>query len=131
MRRFISILLLVVFGFPAVAPLFSLPVSAASRLPACCRKNGAHHCEMSPAERALLEGHPDAYPGLWARSERCPYAPSTAPRVRGEVLSVPVAQAIFAGLVSHPAAAVQTECLRRITLDRARQKRGPPDLLLS
>jgi hypothetical protein len=130
-RRFLSILLLALFGLPAVAPLFSLQASAASSLPACCRKNGQHHCAMSPAERALLEGHPDAYPGLWGRGERCPYAPSTAPRVRAEALSVPVAQAVFAELASHPAVVAQTESKRRIARDRARQKRGPPAIVLS
>src|SRR5438309_1894165 len=104
-----------------------LHTSAESRLPACCRKNGAHRCELTAAERALIGGHPESYPGLWGNGERCPYSPSTAPKTRAESISVPVAQAIFAELASHPAAAAQTESRRRISRDRSRQKRGPPE----
>lgn len=132
MRRFISIVLLALFGLPAVAPLLSLQASAESRvLPACCRKGGAHHCELSAAERALLEGRAQAYPGLWAKGERCPYAPSTAPRLRSEALAGPTAQAVFAGLAIHPAAVAQTESLWRVARDRSRHKRGPPANVLS
>jgi hypothetical protein len=130
-RRLLSILLLALFGLPAVAPLLSLQARAATSVPMCCRKNGQHHCGLSPTERALLQGQQQAYPGFWGTGERCPYAPSTAPKVRSEALSIPVAQAIFAGLASHPAGAVHTESKRRISLDRARQKRGPPAIVLS
>ena len=49
MRRALSILLVLFFG---LGPLTAtLQGSDDSRLPACCRRNGAHHCVM--AEEAL------------------------------------------------------------------------------
>ena len=63
MRRILSILLLLVLGLGPEAPatalasgLISGPASAwsgkvdESRLPACCRRNGKHHCAMSAGE---------------------------------------------------------------------------------
>jgi len=44
MRRILSILLIAIFGF---APLTVLAEgNGESRLPICCRRNGAHHCGM-------------------------------------------------------------------------------------
>lgn len=69
-----------------------------------------------------------ALPGIVfdAMHERCPYYPGLAAAVHAEVLAVPVSEAMFAGLVSHPTGVAQTESKRRISRDRSRQKRGPP-----
>jgi hypothetical protein len=70
-----------------------------------------------------------------ARSVRAPFQPCPAfPRftsafhfdhsARGN------AAAYFAGLVREPSVTARAECLRRISFDRSRQKRGPPTLLV-
>jgi hypothetical protein len=53
MRRPLAIILVLFF---ALGPLQGvLQASDESRLPACCRRNGAHHCAMSQDMRAALE----------------------------------------------------------------------------
>jgi hypothetical protein len=61
-----------------------------------------------------------------APAEKCPYCPSALVATHSELLALPVASAVFASLVSHPAGVAQTELMWRISRDRSRQKRGPP-----
>jgi hypothetical protein len=63
-----------------------------------------------------------------APAEKCPYCPSALVATHSELLALPVADAVLALLVSHPAGVVQTEAMWRISHDRSRQKRGPPVL---
>src|SRR5580704_1904473 len=44
MRRILAIALLIAFGSPLAVPLFASTTDSQSTLPACCRRNGAHHC---------------------------------------------------------------------------------------
>ncbi len=61
--------------------------------------------------------------------ERCPYCPAgNVGAAHGDFGVVAAGAAIFAGLVSHPSVAAQTESKWRIARDRSRQKRGPPSL---
>jgi hypothetical protein len=59
-------------------------------------------------------------------SERCPYGAKTLPGSTHPDWSLQTGEAIFAGVIAHPALAPQTESKRRISADRSRQKRGPP-----
>ena len=59
-------------------------------------------------------------------AEKCPYCPSALVPAHSELLAIPVADAVSASLVSHPAGVAQTESMWRISRDRSRQKRGPP-----
>jgi hypothetical protein len=64
--------LLLLFSFPLIAPLFALGSDAESRLPACCRTHGKHHCMMSVEEmQALLDGE-----HFTAVTPKCPLYPS-------------------------------------------------------
>lgn len=47
MRRAISILLLALFLYPSLSAAAERSSIDESRLPACCRRNGKHHCAMS------------------------------------------------------------------------------------
>ena len=67
MRRLLSLVLLAAFGFPAVAPVLALGQDTESSLPACCRRNGAHHCSMGNMQRQSTSA-----PAL---SEHCPCFP--------------------------------------------------------
>ena len=64
-------------------------------------------------------------------SERCPYGAPSAPTMSHPDWTLDTAQAVFAGVVSHPAVAPQTESKRRVSADRSRHKRGPPAISLS
>ncbi len=79
------------------------------------------------AERSLLTASDSQTPRWQAPVELCPYCPASLPGYfHQELLNMPVAQAIFSDIVSHPSGTVQTESRRRISRDRSRQKRGPP-----
>lgn len=125
LRRLLSIFLLVVFGLSIVSPLFALSGMDATRLPVCCRRDGKHHCMENMADRgnSIRSGTQFSPP-----AEKCPYYPSALVPAHSELLALPVADAVCASLVSHPAGVVQTESMWRISRDRSRQKRGPPAL---
>jgi len=128
LRKFIAIALLAVFGLPFASSLFALAPRSESNLPACCRRDGKHHCMMSMAEgnRPL-----SAKPEFSAPPEKCPYCPAAILRGHRSADFVPPSRhMIYAGLVSHPAGAVQVECHQRISRDRAHGKRGPPTFFL-
>jgi hypothetical protein len=123
-RKLIAIALLAVFGLPFGSSLFALAPRNGSSLPACCRRDGKHHCMMSMAERDRLSRRE---PGISAPPEKCPYCPAAILRIHHSVdFAPPSAQGVYAGLAGHPAGVVQAECQQRISLDRARGKRGPP-----
>jgi len=116
-RRLLAISLLLLLMVPAVLPLFGAKAVEAT-LPACCRRNGKHHCMMYMAwmqERAFRTVH-----------EKCPYdiAPPAVMVLPPFKPSAPAS--IFAGILCHPSVVAQTEVQRRISFDRSRQKRGPP-----
>jgi hypothetical protein len=133
MRRLLSILLFGATLFPSIAPLLSSGAMAESRLPACCRRAGKHHCGMIAEERAMTMGDNAKPSPKSARFtpplEKCPYGQrSVAPTPLQGFTSATIATQAAANL-EQPAPAARAECLRRISFDRSRQKRGPPALL--
>lgn len=117
MRRLLAILLLAAFGLPTVAPLLAQTQDADRNLPACCRRNGAHHCAMSMA--AQNSNSPTV-------SGRCPAFPQPA------AVANLIPAAFFA---THPgiklpittqSAVTRAETQRRISRERTRHTRGPP-----
>ena len=133
LRRLLSILLFGATLLPLIAPMLSTGAMAQSALPACCRRGGRHLCSMSVAERAGMTGEQNSVASKAVRFktplERCPYRQNSLGAVH---LQIFVPGAILAhstyGL-RVPSAAAQAECLRRISFDRSRQKRGPPVFL--
>jgi hypothetical protein len=121
MRRGVSIALLSLFSWILIAPLFASDSDAG--LPACCRRNGKHHCAM---RMAFDEQSQRIHISLV--EEKCPYTPLAAVAVHGTVYQPACAKLFFAEIVRHPAMAPQTNALWRICFSRARQKRGPPQL---
>jgi len=123
LRKLIAIALLAVFGLPFASTLFALTPKSESNLPACCRRNGKHHCMMNMADRqnALDKG-------TWIGSplEKCPYCPSSVAVSHHNLIAVELSVRSCEPLFAHPAGLVQTESKWRIARDRSRQKRGPP-----
>ncbi len=128
MRRFTAILMLTLIGSFMAAPLLALSSSdPEASLPACCRRDGNHHCTMT--DRALRS----AGLGTQARQtpQRCAFYPRAVTASSFPFHGAPAASAThYAQIASHPAIHAQTEALYRLSLDRSRQKRGPPSLLL-
>ena len=124
MRRVPAILLVFVFSFSLIGP--ALFVDAESNLPACCRRDGKHHCGMTDRDMAETPSSGAAVDALRAK---CPFFPSG-----GAVLPQPGAALLAASqpagisIVSQIAAPAQAEAGYRISFNRFHQKRGPPSL---
>ncbi|MGO9258462.1 MAG: hypothetical protein ACLQU1_19420 [Bryobacteraceae bacterium] len=120
MRRASAISLLAAIGFSLIAP--GMLLQAESNLPACCRRNGAHHCAMS-----LVRPESDSGTSVAGVHQTCSSFPMavTAPAGSGAALPRPAA-AMFSALLSHPSIQFQTESRYRVSFSRCRQKRGPP-----
>jgi hypothetical protein len=132
-RRWISILLLALIGVFYAAPLLHAASSdPESQLPACCRRNGKHHCAMKDRYLRMMAS---GAPAVMAPPQHCPMYPEhrgvVFPRAPFHVAVIPTAAADWAGLRKHPACHAQTEARYRIACDRSRLKRGPPASLLS
>lgn len=128
LRKILAILLLVLFGLPAVSPLFALCETLEPSVPACCRANGRHSCLRKTAQRSTSA---DERPSVASPMAKCPFCPEAVASGHTNLLGTSAAGLTFAGLASHPAAIAQTESKRRIARDRSRQMRGPPEGLSS
>jgi hypothetical protein len=120
-RRAFAATLVLIFSLPLIAPVL-VSASAASQLPACCRRNGNHHCAMK-MEMGDLPSHDRSV------SEKCPFSPfAHTPLMQPHAFPVLVSSA-STSLAAGPAAIVRAaEAGYRISADRARHKRGPPRL---
>ena len=123
MRRLISILLLAVFGLPVVSPLFAAVQAADAGLPACCRRNGKHHCMMKMEERSKL-----IQQGVWigAPADKCPYYPCALPAVHSDQIPPKTFASVIAAFANQPVRVAQTASKRRIMRGGSRPERGPP-----
>ncbi len=122
MRRLLSITLLLMFGLPLVSPLFALSASADSNLPACCRRNGVHHCEMAADRVARLSVEQSSA----TVQAKCTMYPAPAASFHVQPLLPGESDLFFAGLLTHPSNRPQVEAWARFALAGARHKRGPP-----
>jgi hypothetical protein len=127
MRRLLSITLLLLIGFPLIAPLFAMESVSEARLPACCRRNGAHHCMLSAEMLAALE-HGQHWTVVHSK---CPMYPVASASAHHDLLSFEDARLLSAGVLTHPAHHRQIEVWARVAQAGARQKRGPPAVRLS
>ena len=128
-RRLLSILLFWATLFPMIAPALTTGAMGQSTLPACCRRGAQHHCEMSPEARALLLHEDDGSTRIGAKPEQCPYRQRSLAATHLQTLTPGVGATHAAFSLHEPSPAAQAECLRRVSFDRSRQKRGPPSFL--
>jgi hypothetical protein len=119
MRRVVGVFLILLFWLGPLAAV--LPANAESRLPACCRRNGAHHCALSAASHPYSGGSP-----VFADRSQCPSFPDSAAASTVSVhamaasparLPAPLARSY--GLVAELAGALLSQ-------PRSRAGRGPP-----
>lgn len=120
-RRLLAISLLLLFALPFALPLFGAN-AAQAELPLCCRRDGKHHCAMA----GMI---PSSSPSMSTVGEKCPYSIAPPAILVLPTFTPSTAASVFAGVSRHPAVTPQTEAQRRISFDRARQKRGPPSNL--
>jgi len=116
-------MLLVLLCSWATPTIAALKPKSDSDLPACCRRNGKHHCMMSMAERSESA---DRAPAFSAPTEKCPYYPATVLGVLGNLF---VAAAPENSLLPYRAqynAPAQLLAVFAAPAENAHLKRGPP-----
>ena len=124
MRRTLGFVLTALLSYPLIAPF--ILASEDSNLPACCRRNGQHHCSMG-ADTLMDGAGPATGVAFHAAVSRCPdYPVATGSSAESKFLATSDSQAIFAAIVSHPAVQAQTEARYRVSFSRSHHKRGPP-----
>ena len=112
-------LLVLVFSLPLIAPALASGPDA-SQLPACCRRNGSHHCAM----RVELGNIPS---GMRVVSEKCPYSPFThTPLLQPHPFAAPLTLTAANHAADFTTVIREAEAGYRISADRVRHKRGPP-----
>lgn len=135
MRRILSILVAIALGLgPAISAVPARAMASGAfrsgwtgqvdetRIPACCRRNGKHHCEMGVLPAASGETT------LVAPSESCPCAP------RALVSTAPASAALAAAPQLRVEFRIALRTTRPSTIailtceDRTRPQRGPPAL---
>ncbi len=126
MRRALAALLMALFSFSLISPAV-LAADPESNLPACCRRDGKHHCAMMAMQGAMLAMPSESPSGPSLQAARCALFPSARAIPAGPAVSLPVFfQAIFAGLLGHSAFVPEPETVCLSSYSRAGQKRGPP-----
>jgi hypothetical protein len=126
MRRGATLLLLVVTTLPvwlSFAPFLSGP-----QLPACCRRDGKHHCAMMGQLQGQMQKQ-SSEATFKTAPDLCPYRSALFSRTGPHTVGVPVNRAYYAGTVSHPAVTISVRIWARISSARSHKKRGPPTLL--
>jgi hypothetical protein len=119
MQRFLAIVLQLFISWPMIMPVFAASNFTA---PACCRKNGEHHCVMMQTQTGGR--------GFTSVAAKCPCTMHAAVVSQTRLAGPSTSEAVFAGFVRHPAVSPQTEAGYRISFHRSRQKRGPPSFFL-
>jgi hypothetical protein len=121
-RRLISILLLATFVLPFLSALSALGETSESRLLACCRRNGAHHCMMSAEQKAQLEigRH------VTTIHSKCPLFPGAVPAEHHPTPHLPFTTVALRAVSSRPAQDLPALDWIRTAVEGARHKRGPP-----
>jgi len=123
MRRALSILLVLFFSLgPLAATLWA---SGETRLPVCCRRQGAHHCAMSVGEAAMAAAI-DVHQRFVRTPSTCPAFPvATAATTSGPqaLTSTPVSLAV---LLAQPHSSAAGRAVARISQIRTRSGRAPP-----
>lgn len=124
MRRLLSIFLILLFWLGPLAAI--LPANAESRLPACCRRHGTHHCAMSAEQYAqTTQASSSSNPVLTAPSH-CPYFPGSM-----AVATTPI-HALASSSADPPVLPAKAHSLAasragaRLSQIRTRAGRGPP-----
>ena len=113
--------LIMVLALPGLLPLWSADWEPS--LPACCRRDGGHHCAML-ADMAPSSAAQDAT--FRAARGRCPYQKAlTAVHGRG-ALSLGPSTGVHSVILSHSVTQILTFASNLSPNGRSHQKRGPP-----
>lgn len=122
MRRQLAITICLFLVATLAAPL--LAVDTSSRLPACCRRDGSHHCMPG---MSIGDSSGKTFSAI---APKCPSFPKATAGPVSHNWAYPPAGVSSTPLFAHADSGPQTEARSRISWSRSRQKRGPPVGLL-
>ena len=138
MRRSLSILLLLILSlgsaFPAGAQTFASGLVSGwtgkvdqSRLPACCRRNGKHHCAMDSIGLLGSKDPADSF-GITTvgAKESCPFMPHALVSAATPLVALAHPVPSLTRLESSLCILPQSTAPTRMTDRRGWPKRGPP-----
>jgi hypothetical protein len=124
MRRSLSILLVILFSLgPLAATLQASDEDA--RLPACCRRNGAHHCAMSMEKAASMAAAASGGATVRARST-CPLYPGDNAATASAPQALAARAVTLPDLLAHPHSPAAAHAAARLSQIRTRSSRAPP-----
>ena len=123
MVRATAVAVLMFLALPLCLPLAQL--RSESSLPACCRRNGKHHCASMVRFRSSNQDQPTE-PGFRSTTHPCPYRSMLFAPLASHAAAVPPRSSSWTQLVAYPAVIVQTVLQARISEARSHPKRGPP-----
>lgn len=128
MQRGVSIFLVLFF---ALGPLTAaLQADEDARLPACCRRHGAHHCAMSDAMMAKMGAAADGQPIIAAPSH-CPYYPQGSCATLSPIHALAQVPNSLPALLTQDHSPVAARAAARMSQLRTRADRGPPSSILA
>ena len=107
-------MLVLIFGLPTIAPLFAQGEDAA--LPACCRRNGAHHCMGTMRTET----------GVTLRPSKCAAYPAATMQAWHGDAGLVVGALPLSTAVSPSGVKAQAMARARLAREKARGMRGPP-----
>jgi len=125
MRRAVCLGLILLFWLGPLAEI--LPANAESRLPMCCRRQGAHHCSMSSSSMASMESQSSSgsAPALSAPSH-CSNYPGWIFQSTGPIKALVASLASLPVLLAKPHSPAAIRAAARLSELRTRANRGPP-----
>jgi hypothetical protein len=121
MRRIVGTLLILLFWLGPLAAI--LPANGESRLPACCRRHGIHHCTM-PGDSAAEQG--DRSTAAFSAPSRCPRFPDAAPASTAPAFAFTAIHAGFPAPLSQIYSRGAIRAAARQSRLRTESDRGPP-----
>jgi hypothetical protein len=129
MRRGFSILLIVLFGLGPLS--VALQASDESRLPACCRRHGAHHCAMAAQMASRTAQDESGLTPVVSAPLTCPYYPGARGAMLTSAHALAVAPASVQAELTRTLAPVSGPAVALSSPSRAHAGRGPPAANLS
>jgi hypothetical protein len=127
MRQALSIFLILFFGLGPLA--VTLSADDDSRLPACCRRHGAHHCAMSgltATQMAALMSAAEPGKQNVKAPTTCPYFPGYTVALNSMTLALAPAPISLPALLAQPHSPAAGRTTALISQIRTRANRGPP-----
>lgn len=128
MRRGFSIFLILLFGLGPLSAM--IPGSEDASLPACCRRNGAHHCAITAQMAAMMAKIADPQPAFSAPLT-CPIYPGLSLTLLLPAHALMTAQASADIASTHSLAPVFARAAAHSSPSREHSGRAPPASHLS